>query len=158
MINLFKKSLKSKGFTLIELLVVVAIIGLLASIVIVGLAGVRSSSRDTKGKADMRQIQTALELCYQRRSPVSYPTTGGAAWANIPAGQTFGPTECNGQTYMSQVPITTGVNLYQWIDNPGAPIVNAQDYGIRVSLEDPLGCFTITPRGVVETTGAVCPP
>ena len=55
---------KSKGFTLIELLVVIAIIGLLASIVVVALQGPRKTARDTKRVGDIRNIQTAMELCY----------------------------------------------------------------------------------------------
>lgn len=54
-----------KGFTLIEMLVVVAIIGLLASVVVVGVGGARQKARDTKRVADLRQIQTYLEANYK---------------------------------------------------------------------------------------------
>ena len=59
------------GFTLIELLTVVAIIGILASIVLVGLGGFRARGRDTRRIADLRQIQNALELYYLRNN--TYP-------------------------------------------------------------------------------------
>src|SRR3989344_2624835 len=55
-----------KGFTLIEVLVVVSIIGLLASIVLVGLGGFRSQGRDAKRIADLKQTQNALELYYTK--------------------------------------------------------------------------------------------
>src|SRR5574344_649626 len=63
---------KRKGFTLIELLVVIAIIGILATLAIVSLTTARSSSRDAKRIADLKQLQTALELYYNDYG--SYPT------------------------------------------------------------------------------------
>lgn len=53
-----------RGFTLIELLVVVAIIGLLASIVLVILTGVQKDAHDKKRLEDLTQLQKALELYY----------------------------------------------------------------------------------------------
>lgn len=55
-------ALFASGFTLIELLVVIAIIGLLASVIIVGLYNSRVSSRNTKRVGDMTQLGSALEL------------------------------------------------------------------------------------------------
>ena len=53
-----------KGFTLIELLVVIAIIGLLSSIVLVSLGPARQKARDAKRQSDIRQINLAMEMCY----------------------------------------------------------------------------------------------
>ena len=53
-----------KGFTLIELLVVVAIIGVLASIVLSSLSSARASARDSRRLAEVRSLQSALELYY----------------------------------------------------------------------------------------------
>ena len=73
-----QKNLKS-GFTLIELLVVIAIIGVLSSIVLTSLNSARAKARDAKRVAELRQIQTALELFYdqQGRYPVNQ---GGTCW------------------------------------------------------------------------------
>ncbi len=76
--------MSKKGFTLIELLVVVSIIGLLASIVVVSLGGARSQGRDAKRQADLRQIQTAQELCYNDRTGCGSATANdyhSADWA-----------------------------------------------------------------------------
>lgn len=53
-----------KGFTLIELLVVIAIIALLGSVAFVILGPARKRARDSRRKADFKQINTAMEVCY----------------------------------------------------------------------------------------------
>lgn len=79
----------TRGFTLIELLVVIAIIGLLASTVLAALDSVRAKARDSRRIADMRQIQTALELYFNDNGV--YPGTtswvrdcgGEASWSTL---------------------------------------------------------------------------
>lgn len=61
-----------KGFTLIELLVVIAIIGLLSTLAVISLGNARQKARDAKRVADIKNVQTALELFYTASS--SYPT------------------------------------------------------------------------------------
>ncbi|MEI7477052.1 MAG: prepilin-type N-terminal cleavage/methylation domain-containing protein [bacterium] len=53
---------KQKSFTLIEMLIVVVIIGILAAALIPRLQPVQARARDTKRKADLHQIGTALEI------------------------------------------------------------------------------------------------
>lgn len=58
--------IKKKGFTLIELLVVISIIGLLSTFALISLDNSRKKARDSKRKADLKQIQTALEVYYDK--------------------------------------------------------------------------------------------
>jgi prepilin-type N-terminal cleavage/methylation domain-containing protein len=81
-----------KGFTLVELLVVVAIIGILAAVSVVSLNTARARARDSRRVADVRQIQTALELYYNDMG--TYPAAV-APGGEIKAGNTV---------YMSQIP------------------------------------------------------
>jgi len=62
-----------QGFTLIELLVVIAIIGLLSTLSILALNSARARARDAKRIADVKQIQTALEMYYNDVG--DYPAT-----------------------------------------------------------------------------------
>ncbi len=62
----------NKGFTLIELLVVIAIIGLLASMIMVGLSSSRTKGRDARRIADLKEVQNGLEIYYMKNG--MYPS------------------------------------------------------------------------------------
>lgn len=105
-----------KGFTLIELMVVIAIIGILATIIMVSFSAVQQRARDGQRKADLRQIQSALEL-YKADNGV-YPTY----LANCPVGA---PTFMGNDTdvvspcstiYMQTIPVDPKTKLdYKYI-------------------------------------------
>lgn len=69
-----------RGFTLIELLIVMAIIGVLAGISLFAMKGARESARDTRRKADLEAIRSALELykadCNRYVPTASFPKVG----------------------------------------------------------------------------------
>jgi len=71
---------KNKGFTLIELLVVVAIVGLLASVVLVSMKGARAKARDARRLQDMHQIILALQLHYDKYERYPDPCGDGGGY------------------------------------------------------------------------------
>ncbi|HUV43179.1 MAG TPA: type II secretion system protein [Patescibacteria group bacterium] len=66
-----------RGFTLIELLVVISIIGILATLLIANIGGIRERARDARRKSDLNQIQKALEMYKNSQKPPEYPTGTG---------------------------------------------------------------------------------
>lgn len=63
---------EKKGFTLLELLIVIVIIGILALIIVPGLASGPKRARDAQRKTDLRAVKNALETYYNDNN--SYPT------------------------------------------------------------------------------------
>src|SRR3989344_4283087 len=76
-----KKYPSDGGFTLIELLVVIAIIGIIASMVLIGVNSTRRLGRDARRIADLRQMQNALEIYYNGCG--EYPGGGTYAGSNV---------------------------------------------------------------------------
>lgn len=104
---------KSRGFTLIELLIVVAIIGVLTTLLMANFIGIRQRARDTQRKADLRQIQSALEL--YRADKGVYPPT-----VSFPA---CGSSLIDGTNiYMQKVPcdpLNSGKYVYTYLSSNG---------------------------------------
>lgn len=64
-----------RAFTLVELLVTIGIIAILASTVVVNVSRSRGKARDARRKADLKAVQTALEVYNDENG--SYPSTAG---------------------------------------------------------------------------------
>ncbi len=69
---MFNKNKKQRGFTLVELMIVITVIAILATIGVVSFSRVQKQARDTKRKADMRALATALQAWFTEKQ--AYPT------------------------------------------------------------------------------------
>ena len=129
---------KKKGFTLIELMVVIAIIGILASIVLVSLNSARKKSRDARRLSDIKQLQLALEMYFDSNG--HYPT----ALSDLVTGG-----------YMSQVPTDplTGDN-YSYAYYPST---DPTDYHLGATIEDPSGVKALDSDQDCNSAGTTCP-
>jgi len=105
------KSLKPKGFTLVELLIIIAIIGILATVILVSLASARARARDARRKADVTEIRAGLEL--YKDMVGKYPIVTSLGVASSVLG---GPL----QQFLNPVPDDpryTGTKNYNYISN-----------------------------------------
>lgn len=133
---------QEQGFTLIELLVVISIIGLLASVVLVSLNGARKKARETKRLADIRQLQTALELYYNDNN--AYPGDPGYAFTDTTNSVITGPTQALAP-YLSKIPNDPSYPPWSSYYYVGTPT----DYGIYYCREiaTPSCCYVRTSGG-----------
>ena len=70
------KRKRQLGFTLLELLIVIVIIGILALIIVPGLASGPKRARDAQRKSDMRAVKNALETYYNDKNTYPTPASG----------------------------------------------------------------------------------
>lgn len=123
-----RRMAEEKGFTLVELLVVISIISLLSSVVFASLNSSRAKARDARRRADVKQVQTALELYYDANSIYPLPSDRndniGYDWEIL--GDLLAP-------YLSRIPRDPRGDSWHRIEYVRGPDKNS--YGILIRLE-----------------------
>lgn len=116
------------GFSLIELLIVIALIGVLATVLIMALNPNTQikRARDAQRKSDVRQIQSGLEM--YRADNGGYPATLN----NCSSGKAMGNTGCT-IIYMSNIPLDPTTKALYFYVPTGSP---ATSYKLVACLEN----------------------
>lgn len=117
-----------KGFTFIELLVSVTIVAVMMSIAAVSYANVNRRSRDSKRRADLETIRSALEIC--RANTGTYPASIISSITCSDSAVTLATTPDD--------PLNTGVHVYTY----SRPTTTT--YTISAELELPTDPTTYT--------------
>lgn len=135
---------RHEGFTLIELLIVIAIIGLLATLAIVSLTSAQQRARDTKRVADMKAIQTALELHWNENA--AYPALSGTTntWAELStaladfmSAMPVDPDHGDGTAYTYLMNVTNNNQYYV-----GADLENTNHQSLNQDVDGTVGGTT----------------
>ena len=119
-----------KGFTLIELLVVISVIAILVGIAIPRFKGMQDEANESKAKAELRVMQTAIESYYMNQTPNAYPASSTTICAT---------------TLNSASPLIIGEPLYD-------PFESATEYNY-IRNAPYYVAFSTGPDGAADITG-----
>lgn len=78
---IFSHNSKQAGFTLIELLIVIVVLGILMSMAVPALSGVKNKADTAVAKADLHNVMQSLEMYYLDQG--EYPLTADFTVANL---------------------------------------------------------------------------
>lgn len=145
------KSATEKGFTLIEMVIVIVVIGILMGLAFNGISGLQANARDTRRASDLKQVQSYLELYFNKCGIYPGPTdcnpsgTDPSTWA---AFQTVLETTIADSGDLPNDP-KNGVNYTYYVS------ADNLSYVIRADMEKtkPRGGLSTDAYGTITGTG-----
>lgn len=148
-----KSKLSSRAFSLVELMVVIAIIGIVSAISLSSLSALQKNNRDSQRQADLRQIQSALQIYYANNNhyPDSLDWTSTAQINDCTGVVPVPPATCtSSHIYLNKMPVDpisgTTTPYYYCAQTPGAippaacsgaNLGKCQYYSLCATLENP---------------------
>jgi prepilin-type N-terminal cleavage/methylation domain-containing protein len=140
---------KQNGFTLVELLVVVAIIGLLSTLAVVSLNGIRERARDTKRISDIDAFQKSMELL--RTDKGAYNLCGCESTKVLSA--------CAGKALETYLPTLKNLNDPLWTKacaDAATCKAGTCNYTLAVTMTDSYIAYFNLEKGVANYTEGGC--
>lgn len=139
-----------KGFTLVEMILVIAVFGIMITVALQTLNPMEQikKSNDAKRKADLSQVQKALEIYYQDNGKYPASITWGTPWSpympQLPKDPSpsrsyvyISPASSNGQRYYLYANLERGGKDPQACNTGGTACISASTNGVPNSCGGP---------------------
>lgn len=146
-----------RGFTLVELMIVITVIAILATIAVVSFTRVQKQARDTKRKAEIKSLQTALQAYFTEKQhyPNTAPVTPGTAQVASVALTGLAPD------YIPSIP-TGPLGAASTVVPPNTDYIFVTDstgftYGLCVALEAPTTALSMWKVSTANAGGGETP-